>query len=31
MVGPGRIVKCSDKKDKKIDDCEKLLFDPIAV
>jgi Bacterial SH3 domain len=31
VVGPGRIVKCSDKKDKKIDDCEKLLFDPIAV
>jgi hypothetical protein len=31
VVGPGKIVKCSDKKDKKIDDCEKLLFDPIAV
>jgi len=31
VVGAGRIVKCSDKKDKKIDDCEKLLFDPIAV
>jgi hypothetical protein len=31
VVGPGRIAKCSDKKDKKIDDCEKLLFDPVAV
>jgi Bacterial SH3 domain len=31
VIGPGRIVKCSDKKDKKIEDCEKLLFDPIAV
>jgi hypothetical protein len=31
VVGPGKIVRCSDKKDKKIDDCEKLLFDPIAV
>ncbi len=31
VVGPGKILKCSDKKDKKIDDCEKLLFDPIAV
>ncbi|APR79733.1 Hypothetical protein A7982_05080 [Minicystis rosea] len=31
VVGPGKIVKCFDKKDKKIDDCEKLLFDPIAV
>jgi hypothetical protein len=31
VVGAGRIAKCSDKKDKKIDDCEKLLFDPIAV
>jgi hypothetical protein len=31
VVGPGKIVKCSDKKDKKIDDCEKLIFDPIAV
>ncbi|MFT3769816.1 MAG: SH3 domain-containing protein [Minicystis sp.] len=30
-VGQGKIVKCYDKKDKKIDDCEKLLFDPIAV
>lgn len=31
VVGPGKISKCSDKKDKKIDDCEKLLFDPIAI
>ncbi len=31
VVGAGKIVKCFDKKDKKIDDCEKLLFDPIAV
>jgi hypothetical protein len=31
VVGPGKIVACWDKKDKKIDDCEKLLFDPIAV
>jgi hypothetical protein len=30
-VGNGKILKCFDKKDKKIDDCEKLLFDPIAV
>src|SRR5689334_20160239 len=27
VVGAGKIVRCSDKKDKKIDDCEKLLFD----
>jgi hypothetical protein len=31
VVGPGKIVACWDKKDKKIDDCEKLLFDPIAL
>jgi hypothetical protein len=31
VVGAGKIVKCFDKKDKKIEDCEKLLFDPIAV
>lgn len=31
VVGPGKIIKCYDKRDKKIDDCEKLLFDPIAV
>ena len=31
VVGPGKIVACWDKKDKKFEDCEKLLFDPIAV
>jgi len=31
VVGSGKIVRCSDKKDKKIDDCEKLQFDQIAV
>jgi hypothetical protein len=31
VVGPGKIIKCSDRKDKKIEDCETLLFDPIAV
>lgn len=31
VVGAGKIIKCYDKRDKKIDDCEKLLFDPIAV
>jgi hypothetical protein len=31
VVGPGKILKCWDKRDKKVDDCEKLLFDPIAV
>jgi hypothetical protein len=31
VVGPGKIVKCWDKKDKKVDDCEKLVFDPVAV
>lgn len=31
VIGPGKIVRCSDKKDKKIDDCEKLLFDPVAL
>jgi hypothetical protein len=30
VVGPGRILKCWDKKDKKLDECEKLLFDPVA-
>ncbi|MEO7327825.1 MAG: SH3 domain-containing protein [Minicystis sp.] len=30
-IGNGKILKCFDKKDKKIEDCEKLLFDPIAV
>jgi hypothetical protein len=31
VVGAGRIVKCWDKRDKKVDDCEKLVFDPVAV
>jgi len=31
VVGPGKITRCFEKKDKKIEDCEKLLFDPIAV
>jgi hypothetical protein len=31
VVGAGKINRCFDKKDKKIEDCEKLLFDPIAV
>jgi hypothetical protein len=31
VVGPGKITKCSDKKDKKIEDCGTLQFDPIAV
>ena len=31
VIGPGKITRCSDKKDDKIDDCEKLLIDPLAV
>jgi hypothetical protein len=31
VIGPGKIVKCVDKKDKKIDDCEKLQLDPVVV
>ena len=31
VVGASKITKCFDKKDKKIEDCEKLLFDPIAL
>jgi hypothetical protein len=31
VVGPGKILKCYDKRDKKIDDCESLLIDPIVV
>jgi hypothetical protein len=31
VVDPGKIVKCRDKKDTKIDDCEKLQFDPTAL
>jgi hypothetical protein len=31
VVGPGKITRCFDKKDRKVDDCEKLQFDPIAL
>ncbi len=31
VVGPGKIVKCSDKKNKKITDCGELQLDPVAV
>ncbi|XXX80415.1 SH3 domain-containing protein [Sorangium sp. So ce134] len=31
VVGPGRITRCSDKKNKKIEDCGELQFDPIAL
>jgi hypothetical protein len=31
VVGPGSIARCSDKKDKKVDDCGELQFDPIAL
>lgn len=31
VVGGGTIAKCSDKKGKKLDDCGKLQFDPVAV
>jgi hypothetical protein len=31
MIGPGAIARCSDKKNKKIDDCGELLFDPVAL
>jgi hypothetical protein len=31
VVGSGKIIKCWDKKDKKVDDCGKLQFDPIAL
>lgn len=31
VVGAGKITRCFEKKDKKVDDCEKLQFDPIAV
>lgn len=30
-VGPGKITKCSDKKNKKITDCGELQLDPVAV
>ena len=31
MVASGKITKCSDGKDKKVDDCGELLFDPLAL
>ena len=31
VVGPGKITKCSNKKGKKLDVCDTLQFDPIAV
>ncbi|HRI70763.1 MAG TPA: SH3 domain-containing protein [Polyangium sp.] len=31
VVGPGKIVKCADKKNKKIADCGELQLDPVAV
>ncbi|MCC6559273.1 MAG: SH3 domain-containing protein [Polyangiaceae bacterium] len=31
VVGPGTITRCFDKKDKKVDDCGALQFDPIAL
>ena len=30
-VGPGKITKCWDKKNKKVPDCGELLLDPVAV
>jgi hypothetical protein len=30
LVGPGKLVRCSDKKGNKVDECGKLAFDPIA-
>lgn len=30
-VGPGKIAKCWDKKNKKVEDCGELLLDPVAV
>jgi predicted transcriptional regulator len=31
VVGPGKIIKCSDKKNKKISDCGELQLDPVSV
>ncbi len=30
VIGPGKIIRCSDRKSKKIEDCGSLPFDPIA-
>lgn len=29
-IGPGKVTKCSDKKDKKVDDCDKIELDALA-
>ncbi|MGK3995397.1 SH3 domain-containing protein [Sorangium sp. So ce1024] len=31
VVGPGKITRCSDRKNKKIENCGELQFDPIAL
>lgn len=31
VVGPGKITRCSDKRNKKISDCGELQLDPVAV
>jgi hypothetical protein len=31
VVGPGKITRCFDKKNKKIEDCGQLQFDPVAL
>lgn len=31
VVGPGKITRCYDRKDKKLDNCGELQFDPVAL
>lgn len=31
VIGPGTVARCSDKKNKKVDDCGALKFDPVAL
>lgn len=31
VVGPGKITRCFDKKNKQVDDCGQLQFDPVAL
>jgi hypothetical protein len=31
VIGPGGIARCADKKNKQVDDCGELLFDPVAL
>lgn len=31
VVGPGKITRCFDKKNKKVEDCGQLQFDPVAL